>query len=136
MRISDWSSDVCSSDLGWADREVVAAVDDHLRQQLASVLRQPDLSGVLCPDGDQPRRPGYRAAARTDAAENDEKVLPESIDARRVGGPPKRGRKTVDRKWGAHAGGAPFTFVRCRSPGSCSGHVPDAVDLERVAGDE
>src|SRR3546814_342521 len=39
-------------------------------------------------------------------------------------------------KWGAPAGGAPFTFGRCRSPGSCSGHVPAAVDLERVAGDE
>src|SRR3546814_13044950 len=135
MRISDWSSDVCSSDLegllddhagppdlpvavrlyprddwrlrlppdvvrrlgdadfrpdrvlrtpprlrpgsvrngtcpGWADREVVVAVDDPLRQQLASVFRQPALSGGLCPDGDQPRLPGYRDAARQNAGGN------------------------------------------------------------------
>src|SRR3546814_16247598 len=38
MRISDWSSDVCSSDLADADRGTVLQVDDRARRQ--QVLRR------------------------------------------------------------------------------------------------
>src|SRR3546814_3310901 len=43
MRISDWSSDVCSSDLVWRAVAAIAAALDDLEEKAVAVIRAVDL---------------------------------------------------------------------------------------------
>src|SRR3546814_9400940 len=55
MRISDWSSDVCSSDLGWSDQSVAAvagtASAGGLSRQRRLGLASDPVAAGLCGDG-------------------------------------------------------------------------------------
>src|SRR3546814_12649440 len=76
MRISDWSSDVCSSDLGLPDIQA-GGVDDP---RAGGVLRLDDAHGVA-----QRLAEGDAAGMRDDAAGQVERGLRIRSDERRVG---------------------------------------------------
>src|SRR3546814_7650660 len=60
MRISDWSSDVCSSDLRWPDRcprRVAATAGKRLRRSCAAGWHSQGSQGCACADGSPSARP-------------------------------------------------------------------------------
>src|SRR3546814_11431400 len=90
MRISDWSSDVCSSDLEWLhDREPVAAGIDlsqdwsrlriYRNVPIHTHIRHPARPNERTPPGQDPRPlPGYERGAGNKRRAAREIVLPRS----------------------------------------------------------
>src|SRR3546814_5441887 len=68
MRISDWSSDVCSSDLVTVLIENVTGLEGHLRQFLDVIETVGDISGQLGAIARQTRLLGVNAAIEAAAA--------------------------------------------------------------------
>src|SRR3546814_3124345 len=60
MRISDWSSDVCSSDLGHAVEQVAEALDIGVVQRRVDLVEDADRRGIGEEQGEDERDRGQR----------------------------------------------------------------------------
>src|SRR3546814_13091580 len=96
MRISDWSSDVCSSDLG-GDRQAVVLA----RRALAAGLDGEEARHAVSDRDDVDRVVDHDEAGGAQAASNRGQALPAERDVEAVGGEERSEERRVGKECGS-----------------------------------